>query len=74
MPKLSGTELAIRLQTRWPGIRVLFMSGFTDNIIEHGEALRKGADFIQKPFSPEELAGKVRAVLAGRAERETATP
>jgi DNA-binding response OmpR family regulator len=50
------------------------MSGFTDNIIEHGEALRKGADFIQKPFSPEELAGKVRAVLAGRAERETATP
>ena len=74
MPKLSGTELAIRLQTRWPGIKVLFMSGFTDNIIEHGEALRKGADFIQKPFSPEELAGKVRAVLAGRAEREIATP
>jgi PAS domain S-box-containing protein len=73
MPKLSGTELAIQLETRWPGIKVLFMSGFTDNIIEHREALRKGADFIQKPFSPEELAGKVRAVLAMSGGAEIAT-
>jgi DNA-binding response OmpR family regulator len=49
------------------------MSGFTDNIIEHREVLRKGADFIQKPFSPEELAGKVRAVLAMSGGAEIAT-
>jgi two-component system cell cycle sensor histidine kinase/response regulator CckA len=69
MPNLSGTELAIQLRERWPGTKVLFMSGFSDNIIEHWEALGKGADFIQKPFSPEELAVKVRAVLKGAPQK-----
>ena len=39
------------------------MSGYTDNVIEHHGVLEQGAEFIQKPFSPEELATKVRLVL-----------
>ena len=63
MPDLSGRELADRLGKRWPGIKVLFMSGYTDNAIVHQGVLEKEAEFIQKPFSPEELSIKVREVL-----------
>jgi PAS domain S-box-containing protein len=63
MPNMSGRELADRLVTLRPAVKVLFMSGYTDNAVEHLGVLEEGAMFIQKPFSPEELAGKVRAVL-----------
>jgi two-component system cell cycle sensor histidine kinase/response regulator CckA len=63
MPNLSGSELASRLEKCWPGMKVLFMSGYTANVIEHHGVLRKGAEFIQKPFNPKELATKVRTVL-----------
>jgi DNA-binding NtrC family response regulator len=63
MPGLNGRELADRLKTLRPGIKVLFMSGHTDDMIVHHGVLRKEAEFIQKPFSPDELAIKVREVL-----------
>jgi CheY-like chemotaxis protein len=63
MPQVSGLELAERLGTLQPGIKVLFMSGNTDTVIEHHGIFEEGAKFIQKPFSPEQLAGKVRAAL-----------
>jgi PAS domain S-box-containing protein len=63
MPHVSGRELADRLEILRPGIKVLFMSGYTDNVIEHHGVLEEGAKFIQKPFSPEELAAKVRMAL-----------
>ena len=64
MPKVSGRELANGLRERWPGIKVLFMSGYTDSIaMPHGMEA-DGAEFLQKPFSPEALARKVRSVLA----------
>ena len=63
MPHVSGRELADRLETLHPGIKVLFMSGYTDNVIEHHGVLEEGAEFIQKPFSPEQLATKVRMAL-----------
>ena len=63
MPHVSGRELADRLETLQPGIKVLFMSGYTDNVIESHGVLEEGVKFIQKPFSSEDLAGKVRAVL-----------
>jgi CheY-like chemotaxis protein len=63
MPNMSGKELANRLAKRWPGIKVLFMSGYTDDaIMQHG-VLEEGAAFIQKPFSPGQLATKVREML-----------
>ena len=64
MPNVSGRELADRLEKLQPGIKVLFMSGYTDNVIVHHGVLEEGAEFIQKPFSPEQLAGKIRAVLS----------
>jgi DNA-binding response OmpR family regulator len=63
MPNVSGRDLADRLATVRPGIKVLFMSGYTDNVIERHGVLEDSARFIQKPFSPVELAGRVRAVL-----------
>ena len=63
MPNVSGRELAIQLEALQPGIKILFMSGYTDNVIEHHGVLEEGANFIQKPFSPEDLADKVRGVL-----------
>jgi CheY-like chemotaxis protein len=63
MPNLSGRELALRLKKLRPGIQVLFMSGYTDEVIVNNGVLEEGAQFIQKPFSPDQLAGKIRAVL-----------
>ena len=63
MPNLSGRELAGLLRKRWPGIKLLFMSGYNDDAIVHHGVPREDAEFIQKPFAPEQLAIKVREVL-----------
>jgi FixJ family two-component response regulator len=63
MPHTSGRELAARLVKLHPGMKFLFMSGYTDNVIVHHGMLDEGVHFVQKPFSPEELAAKVREVL-----------
>jgi PAS domain S-box-containing protein len=63
MPGTSGRELARRLTAGAPKLRVLFMSGYTDNVIAQGGVLEPGVSFLQKPFSPRALAAKVREVL-----------
>jgi PAS domain S-box-containing protein len=66
MPRMSGRQLAERLLALRPSIKVIFMSGYTDDsIIDHG-VLDPGAAFIQKPISPEPLARKIRSVLDAR--------
>ena len=63
MPGLSGRELADKLAAQRPGIRVLYMSGYPgDAVVDHG-SLPAGSAFLQKPFSPDSLARKVRDVL-----------
>jgi CheY-like chemotaxis protein len=63
MPEMSGRELADRLAPLRPEMKVLFMSGYTDNAIVHQGVLEEGANFIQKPFPTDALAHKVREVL-----------
>jgi two-component system cell cycle sensor histidine kinase/response regulator CckA len=63
MPEMSGRELVDRFAKLRPNTKVLFMSGYTDDaIVRHG-VLRPGTAYLQKPFSPDTLARKVRDVL-----------
>jgi two-component system, cell cycle sensor histidine kinase and response regulator CckA len=63
MPQMSGPELAKRLGPLRPGMKVLFMSGYTDDsVLRHG-ATEGGVAFLQKPITPSLLARKVREVL-----------
>lgn len=63
MPRLGGFELAQRLALQRPGAKVLYMSGYSDDTLLRREGLPVGADFLQKPFTPEALSRKVREVL-----------
>jgi two-component system, cell cycle sensor histidine kinase and response regulator CckA len=63
LPYMSGSALASQLLERQPSLKLLYMSGYTDQaIVRHGR-LQPSVAFIQKPFSPAALARKVRAVL-----------
>ncbi len=63
MPGTSGKVLAEELTQARPDLKVLFMSGYTDEAIVHHGVLEPGVAFLQKPFSPTDLARKVRQVL-----------
>jgi two-component system cell cycle sensor histidine kinase/response regulator CckA len=63
MPELSGTELATRVCKLIPNIRVLFMSGYADDVVARNGALTPGSSFLAKPFSANDLATKVRETL-----------
>jgi PAS domain S-box-containing protein len=65
MPKVSGRELAEQLNKKLPDMKVLYMSGYTDNAILNNGVLQKEVAFLQKPFTPAALTEKVRDVLEG---------
>ena len=67
LPGMNGGELAAALRQRWPEMKVLYMSGYTDDAIVHRGVLEEGLVFYQKPITPLALLHKVREVLESRA-------
>jgi CheY-like chemotaxis protein len=63
MPEMNGRDLAKNLLSIYPDIRPLFMSGYTANVIAHHGVLDEGVHFIQKPFTRNDLAAKIREAL-----------
>ncbi len=66
MPKMGGSELAGRLRSERPGLKILYVSGYIDDPIVRRDVLESGTPFLQKPFTPGALTRKVREVLDGR--------
>jgi CheY-like chemotaxis protein len=66
MPRMNGRELAGVLQARWPGLKVLYLSGYPSDALQSEEIVERGLHFLAKPWSPEALARKVREILEGR--------
>jgi len=65
MPDMNGSELSHRISQIRPGIRTLFMSGFTAGVIDDEGILSEGVNFLQKPFAADTLAAKIARILAG---------
>jgi len=65
MPEMNGRDLAGHIMSLHPHLKVLFMSGYTTNVIAQHGVLDHGVQFIEKPFSKKDLATKIRLVLNG---------
>jgi two-component system cell cycle sensor histidine kinase/response regulator CckA len=65
MPRLNGRELASEIRTRWPGMPILFISGYTAEEVVGRGLINRGEAFLQKPFDPRGIAAKVRELLTG---------
>jgi len=66
MPGMSGRALAETLTQKRPDMKVVYMSGYTDDAIVHHGVLEEGVEFLQKPFALEAVAAKIRGVMASR--------
>jgi len=60
---VSGRALFDQMQSEKPDLKVIFCSGYTDEILGNDALLRQNSNFIEKPFTPEELVRKIRACL-----------
>ena len=63
MPGVSGRDLAHQLREVQPRLRVLFISGYAENVLSRGGVLEVGTDLLLKPFTPTSLLARVRAAL-----------
>jgi DNA-binding response OmpR family regulator len=73
MPEMNGRDLQCRLEALRPGLKCLFTSAYTADVIAHRGVLDGEVNFLQKPYSWQTLAAKVREVL-GRRQPETPLP
>jgi FixJ family two-component response regulator len=63
MPEMNGKDLAQELKALQPDLKVLFMSGYTDDVIADHGLINRDLNFIEKPFTQKGLAEKIREVL-----------
>jgi len=63
MPEMNGRDLAANLMSILPDLRCLFTSGYTADVIAHHVVLDEGMHFLEKPFSKNDLAAKIREAL-----------
>jgi PAS domain S-box-containing protein len=70
LPEMNGKDLARQVQSIYPEIKILFMSGYTANVIAHHNGLEPSLCFLQKPFSVKDMAVKVREALENTKEPE----
>jgi DNA-binding response OmpR family regulator len=63
MPGMNGRDLADRIGVMRPGLKILFMSGYSTEAVEAHGVLARGTTFLEKPFSPDVLLRKIRDVL-----------
>jgi PAS domain S-box-containing protein len=70
MPQMSGKDLYDQIRSQLPQIKVLLMSGYTDDALAHHGVLDENLPFLEKPFSPAKLSGKVRGILDDTATRK----
>ncbi len=66
MPGMNGKALAEKIREEWPEMKLIFMSGYTENIIAHHGVLEQGINYIAKPITPVTLTKKIRSVLFNR--------
>ncbi len=66
MPEMNGADLAQRLQTEYPNLKCMFMSGYAANFLDRQDMIKDGLHFIQKPFSAAMLDAQIKAVLNER--------
>ena len=69
MPGMTGKDVASQMRALRPGIKVLFISGYSGELIAHRGVLDAGVDYLAKPFTPDVLVAKVRDVLGSRRGR-----
>jgi CheY-like chemotaxis protein len=74
MPEMNGRQLANRITQKHPEMAVLYMSGYSEDIVAHRGILEAGIDFIDKAHVSSHLARKVRQVLSGRRKNSEADP
>ncbi len=67
MPGMNGKELKLKIEALKPGIRCIFMSGYTADVIAHHGVMDEGIVFLQKPFAVDTLTRKVREVIEANA-------
>ena len=65
MPEMNGRDLAAKIHELRPGLKTLFMSGYTPEVVVHRGVIDAGVHFLQKPYSMHDLAISVRSALQG---------
>lgn len=72
MPEMNGPQIAEYMKNKYPELKVLFMSGYTENAIVHHGVLDHHINFLQKPVTPKALAVAVRKALDGKGATDKA--